>query len=69
MMMIIKPQSKIMTKINIAKGRFKWTKERVDTLINLYKESYSIKTIAEELGTTGNSVSGKIKRLKQAGEL
>ena len=69
MMMIIKPQSKIMTKNTKPKGRYKWTKERVETLLKLYKGSYAIRDIAEELGTTDNSVSGKIKRLKSEGEI
>ena len=69
MMMTTKPQLKIMTKNDKPKGRYKWTKERVDTLIKLYKENHAIKVIAEKMGTTTNSASGKIKRLKQAGEL
>ena len=69
MMMITKPQLKTMTTNTKPKGRYKWTKKRVETLLKLYKGSYAIRDIAEELGTADNSVSGKIKRLKQAGEL
>ena len=69
MMMITKPQLKTMTTNTKPKGRYKWTKERVDTLIKLYKENHAIKVIAEKMGTTTNSASGKIKRLRQIGEL
>lgn len=51
------------------KGRFKWTKEREQELIALYKENLAIKAIADHFGTSVNSISSKVKRLKTKGDL
>lgn len=61
--MIIKLQLMTMKSEEI-NGRFKWTKERVKELTDLYKKNHSIKAIADHFGTSVNSVSSKIKRLK-----
>ena len=51
------------------KGRFKWTKDRTQKLIELYTNSYSIQAIALYFEVSVNSVNGKIKRLKNLGKI
>lgn len=51
------------------KGRFKWTKEREQELVALYKKNLAIKAIADHFGTSVNSISSKVKRLKTKGDL
>lgn len=44
--------------------RYKWTQEKVDLLKKYYEEGLSNKEIANKMGTTVHSVSGKAKELK-----
>lgn len=51
------------------KGRFKWTKERTQKLVELYTNNYSIQAIALYFEVSVNSINGKIKRLKNSDKI
>lgn len=45
---------------------FDWTPERIETALRLQRDGYSTSSIAHHLGTTKNSVIGKLHRVKIA---